>query len=374
MSIRRVSVSVFLLVVWASVGMREVAAQQGDVELGPEIHANRTVTFRLRAPLARRVVLNGSFLPISKEMKKDAEGLWSLTVGALRPEIYEYDFLVDGLTIPDPVNPFVKVWRRTSRSMLLVPGDPAMFYEEQGVPHGTMHIHRYRSETLDVTRGLYLSVYTPPGYETTPEKQYPVLYLLHGSGDTEDAWTVVGRANVILDNAIAERRAEPMIVVMPYGHTPNAGEGNGATRNVAAFEADLIADVIPFVERNYRVRVDAADRAIVGLSMGGGQSLRIGLAHPELFAWIGAFSSSAPSEEELEVLLADRDGLNEKLALLWVGCGRKDFLYERNQELLARLKARGVRYTAHITEGEHEWRLWRRYLNILAPLLFQSDT
>lgn len=372
MSTRRFSVSVLLLVVWASIGVRDVAAQQGDVERGPEIHANRTVTFRLRAPLARRVVLNGNFLPISKEMKRDSEGLWSLTVGALPPEIYEYDFSVDGLTVPDPVNPFVKVWRRTSRSMLLVPGDPAMFFEEQGVPHGTVHIHRYRSETLDVTRGLY--VYTPPEYETAPEKQYPVLYLLHGSGDTEDAWTVVGRANVILDNAIAARRAEPMIVVMPYGHTPSADAGNGATRTVAAFEADLIGDVIPFVERNYHVRVNAANRAIVGLSMGGGQSLRIGLAHPELFAWIGAFSSSAPSEEELETLLADRDGLNEKLALLWVGCGRKDFLYERNQQLLATLKARGIRYTAHITEGGHEWRLWRRYLNELAPLLFQSGT
>jgi len=160
---------------------------------------------------------------------------------------------------------------------------------------------------------------------------------------------------------------------MPYGHTPGAASGSGRSGNRRAFETDLIGDVIPFVEKNYRVRAGSADRAIVGLSMGGGQALRIGLGHPELFPWIGAFSSGVPAEEEINTLLADPSLLNEKLRLLWVGCGRKDFLFEANQRLLQGLKAKKIKHTAHITAGSHEWRLWRRYLNEVLPLLFQSD-
>ncbi|UCD51888.1 MAG: esterase family protein [Phycisphaerales bacterium] len=362
----RLSAPVCLVVLLSVLGMRPAVAQRRDAPVWPQVGSDRTVTFHLRAPQAQRVLLNANFLPEPGAMTKDAEGLWSITSAPLAPEIYEYDFTVDGLTIPDPANPFVKVWRRRSRSMVLVPGNPPKFFEEQNVSHGTVHVQRYRSRSLDVTRGLY--VYTPPGYETARQETYPALYLLHGSGDTEDAWTIVGRANVILDNAIAVGRARPMIVAMPYGHTPGAGRGNRQ-----AFEADLIGDVIPFVEKRYRVRADAADRAIVGLSMGGGQSLRIGLGHPDLFAWVGAFSSSAPSAEELQKLLAQPDELNEKLKLLWVGCGREDFLFERNQQFRRALEAQGIEYIAHITDGGHEWRLWRRYLNEILPLLFRSD-
>jgi len=360
---RRVLVPVCVLVLVFVSGLRPAIAQRRDAAIWPEVGADRKVTFHLRAPQAERVLLNANFLSEPGPMTKDAEGLWSITCGPLPPEIYEYDFTVDGLTFPDPANPFVKVWRRASRSMVQVPGSPATFFEEQDVPHGTVHIQRYRSKSLNVTRGLY--IYTPAGYETAASETYPVLYLLHGSGDTESAWTIVGRANIILDNAIAAGRARPMIVAMPYGHTPSAGPGNRQ-----AFEADLIGDVIPFVEKNYRVRADAADRAIVGLSMGGGQSLRIGLGHPDLFAWVGAFSSSAPSEEESAKLLAQPAELNEKLKLLWIGCGRTDFLFERNQQFRRALDAKGVKYAAHITDGGHEWRLWRRYLNEILPLLF----
>jgi enterochelin esterase-like enzyme len=362
---RRFSTSICLLVFLSSVSFHSATAQRRDTTIWPQVHADRTVSFRLRAPEAQHVLLNANFLPQPSAMTKDAEGMWSITSGPLAPEIYEYDFTVDGLTIVDPVNPSVKVWRRAARNMVLVPGDPPMCFEEQDVPRGTVHVQRYHSKSLDVTRGLY--VYTPPGYETATKTKYPVLYLLHGGGDTEDAWTIVGRANAILDNAIAAGRARPMIVAMPYGHTPGAGRGNRG-----AFEADLIGDVIPLVEKNYRVRADSADRAIVGLSMGGGQSLRIGLGHPDLFAWIGAFSSSAPSAEELGKLLAKPEELNEKLKLLWIGCGRKDFLFERNQQFRRGLEAKGVKYTAHITDGGHEWRLWRHYLNEILPLLFQS--
>ncbi len=344
-----------------------VAAQRRGTEIWPQVQDGK-VTFFLRAPQAERVLLEANFLSESKAMAKDAEGLWSVTVGPLDPEIYEYNFKVDGLAIADPMSPFVKVWRRSARSMVLVPGNPALFYEEQDVPHGTVHVHRYHSRSLDTTRGLY--VYTPPGYETSPQVKYPVLYLLHGSGDTEDAWTIVGRANVIADNALASERANPMIIAMPYGHTPGISSDRARPRNWKSFESDLIGDVIPFVEKKYRVRRDSGHRAITGLSMGGGQSLRIGLGHPEMFAWIAAFSSSAPSGEELDALLVSPKVLNEKLKLLWVGCGRKDFLFEANQRLLTALDARQIEHTAHITDGAHEWRLWRHYLNEVLPLLF----
>jgi enterochelin esterase family protein len=347
------------------------AAQQGGAEFWPQVHSNRRVTFYLRAPAAQHATLEASFLSEPAPMTKDAEGLWSVTVGPLAAEIYEYNFKVDALAIADPMNPFVKVWRRSARSMVLVPGDPPMFYEEQDVPHGTVHVHRYRSKSLDVTRGLY--VYTPPGYETSAPLTYPVLYLLHGSGDTEDAWTVVGRANRIADNALAAGRARPMIVVMPYGHTPNITSDRTRPRNWKSFESDLIGDVIPFVEKNYRTQNGSEHRAIVGLSMGGGQSLRSGLGHSEMFGWIGAFSSSAPSGEELDTLLARPEKLNEKLRLLWIGCGRKDFLFEANQKLLAALDAKAIRHTAHITDGGHEWPLWRHYLNEVLPRLFDTD-
>jgi enterochelin esterase family protein len=346
-------------------------AQQRTGEIWPQVHADRRISFQLKAPQARNVLLEASFLSQAQAMKKDAEGTWSFTSEPLAPEIYDYSFAVDGLKIADPLNPFVKVWRRASRSMVLVPGEPPMFFEEQNVPHGTVQIHRYHSKSLNTTRGLY--VYTPPGYETATDRKYPVLYLLHGSGDTEDAWTIVGRANVIADNALAAGRAQPMIVAMPYGHTPGVRSDAGRSAQHQAFAADLLGDVIPLVEKNYRVHDDAENRAITGLSMGGGQALRIGLAHSKRFAWIAAFSSGVPSEEQVNVLLAKPDVLNEDLKLLWVGCGRQDFLFERNKQLLAALKAKGVRHTPRITEGSHNWRVWRRYLNEVLPLLFQSD-
>jgi len=363
---RHLSVPVCIPVLVFMLGGSSAVAQRRDAAIWPEVGADRKVTFYLRAPQAERVLLNANFLAEPSPMTKDGEGLWSITCGPLDPGIYEYDFTVDGLTIPDPANPFVKVWRRASRSMVQVPGTPPTFFEEREVPHGTVHIQRYHSKSLKVTRGLY--VYTPAGYETAPQETYPVLYLLHGSGDTESAWSIVGRANIILDNAIAAGRARPLIVAMPYGHTPSAEPGDRQ-----AFQADLIGDVIPFVEKNYRVRADATDRAIVGLSMGGGQSLRVGLGHPDLFAWVGAFSSSAPSAEESANLLAQPAELNAKLKLLWIGCGRTDFLFERNQQFRQALDAKGIKYTAHITDGGHEWRLWRRYLNEIAPLLFRSN-
>ena len=345
-----------------------IQAQRRQSIISSEVHSDRRVTFRLRAPNAKSVAVN---LQGTHPMTKDGEGLWSATIRPLEPEIYDYDFVVDGLHIVDPSNAWLKVWLRTSKNLLEVPGDPPMFFAQQNVLHGTVHIHKYLSKSLGVTRGLY--VYTPPDYETHRDAKYPVLYLFHGFGDSEEAWTVVGRANLIVDNLLAKNKAKPLMIVMPYGHTPSAPPVMRSIGRYESFERDLVEDVIGYVQKNYRVRADQKDRAVAGLSMGGGQSLTIGLGNLELFGWVGAFSSAVPQDESLEKLLAKPDAINDKLKLLWIGCGRKDFLFERNQKFFARLKADKINHVAHITDGAHEWRLWRIYLSEFVPLLFRPE-
>ena len=238
------------------------------------------------------------------------------------------------------------------------------------VGHGVVHIHKYESKSLGITRGLY--IYTPPDYGKDPDVKYPVLFLLHGSGDTENTWTVVGRANVIVDNLIAQKKAVPMVIVMPYGHTPIGNRDGLDKNNTDAFEQDLIDDVIPYVERNYRVSSDRKNRAIVGLSMGGGQSVRVGLGNLDVFSWVGAFSASVRREAEYKKLLSDPESVNARLELLWVGCGTEDFLFDANEKFLEVLKDRKIKHVAHITDCAHEWRVWRRYLNEFVPLLFKE--
>jgi len=339
--------------------------------ISPEVHSDRRVTFRLLAPDAKHVGLNVQFAQGIQPMTRNNKGLWSITLGPVEPEIYEYAFVVDGLQIVDPTNSWLKVWLRMAKSLVEVPGDEPMFYEEQQVPHGTMHVHRYRSKSLGVTRRLY--VYTPPGYETNRQTKYPVLYLFHGLGDTEDTWTVVGRANVIVDNLLAKKNAGPLVIVMPYGHTPSAPPDMRSLRNYGDFERDIIEDVIPYVQKHYHVSSDRKDRAIAGLSMGGGQALTVGLGNLELFGWVGAFSSAIPEGKKLDRLLAEPESINDKLELLWLGCGRNDFLFQANQKFLGRLSDEKIKHVPHITDGAHEWRIWRRYLNDFVPLLFGPD-
>jgi enterochelin esterase family protein len=343
-------------------------AQRRQIVVSPEVHSDRRVTFRLRAPNAKDVAVN---IQGTHALAKDENGLWQATIGPLEPEIYEYDFVVDSLRIVDPSNAWLKVWLRSSRNLVEVPGEKPMIFQEQEVPHGTVHIHKYPSKSLGVTRGLY--VYTPPGYETSRDTKYPVLYLFHGFGDSEDAWTVVGRANLIADNLLAKNRAKPLLIVMPYGHTPAAPPVRGSIGKYQSFEKDLAEDVIGFVQTNYRVSKEQKDRAVAGLSMGGGQSLAVGLGNLDMFDWVGAFSSAVPEGENLEKLLTDPESINDKLKLLWIGCGKNDFLFERNQKFLARLKSDKIDHIGHITEGAHEWRLWRIYLSEFVPLLFRPD-
>lgn len=349
----------------------QLPAQLNQGVISPEINSQHQVTFRLLAPNAKQVGLQAQFLQGTQPMTKDGKGIWQVTVGPVKPDIYEYVFIVDGLQVVDPSNSWLKVWLRNSKNLVEIPGDEPMFHEEQQVPHGALHIHKYQSRSLGVPRQLYL--YTPPGYETNQQTKYPVLYLFHGFGDTEDAWTGVGRANLIMDNLIAQKKVKPFIIVMPYGHTPSSPPVMKSIGRYEAFEKDLIEDVIPYVQKCYRVSAEQKDRAVAGLSMGAGQSLTVGLGNLDLFGWVGAFSSAVPEQQNLDKLLKEPDSINEKLKLLWIGCGKQDFLFEANQKFLERLKTDKITHTGHITEGAHEWRIWRNYLNELAPLLFKPD-
>jgi enterochelin esterase-like enzyme len=370
MKIRGLGSTVLFAVILVSLALWFEATAYADQVVSPEVHPDRRVTFRLHAPEADSVKVNVQFAQEAQPMSKDNEGLWSITLGPAEPDIHVYSFIVDGMEIADPVNPSIKFWQR-SKSLLEVPGEKPMFFQEQCVGHGVVHIHKYESKSLGVTRGLY--IYTPPDYGKDPDVKYPVLFLLHGSGDTENTWTVVGRANVIVDNLIAQKKAVPMVIVMPYGHTPIGNRDGLNKRNTDAFGKDLIEDVIPYVERNYHVSSDRKNRAIVGLSMGGGQSVRVGLGNLDVFSQVGAFSASVRREAEYKELLSDPESVNARLELLWVGCGKEDFLFDANEKFLEVLKDRKIKHVAHITDGAHEWRVWRRYLNEFVPLLFREE-
>jgi len=341
--------------------------------LSPEVNADHTVTFRLRAPNAREVRVAGEWPNGTKDMAKDDNGVWSVTVGPLAPEIYGYGFLVDGLRIADQANASLKPMRSPTTSILEIPGAPPLLHEFQNVPHGTVRLHDYQSKSLGTLRRL--RVYTPPDYDRPAGARFPVLYLLHGSGDNEATWTVLGRAHYILDNLIAAGRAKPMIIVMTDGHAAAANfTGVPApgliSRNVGDFTRDLLDDVMPLVEQNYRVKADRESRAIIGLSMGGGQSLHAGLNNLDKFAWVGGMSSSVSNGEITAAgTLADPKA-NEKLRLLWIAIGKDDFLLKQNQAFDELLKAKNIRHEFIVTEGGHSWPVWRKYLAQFAPLLF----
>lgn len=345
-----------------------------DPIVSPEVHPDRRVTFRVRATNATEVTLFGDWMkPETKlTLAHDEEWIWSATVGPLEPGLAIYTFTVDDVTTPDPVNPRIKLRARTSASLVEVPGNPPELWEARDVPHGKVEVNWEKSTVCGDTRAYY--VYTPPGYKPGLwSKRYPVLYLLHGNNDTAAGWTDVGKANFILDNLIAEKRATPMIVVMPFGHAvPYVGP---QSNNTAMVERYLVEEVMPQVESKYRVASGREDRAIVGLSMGGGHALHIGLSHLDRFSAVAAFSSAVPPNFSIrfKAMLDDPDGTNKKLKLLWIGCGRQDTAFERNQKLSELLTVHQIKNTFHATEGLHNFAIWRRYLVEVAPLLFRRD-
>jgi enterochelin esterase-like enzyme len=340
--------------------------------VSPQVNPDRTVTFRLRAPEASQVSL--SFAG-SKPMTKDAAGVWSATVGPLAPEIYQYNFVVDGVRILDPGNPNLKNGRTPDASIVEVPGNPPRFDEVQPVPHGALQIRMYPSTPLKKLRKLY--VYTPPHYDTEASRRFPVLYLRHGSGDTEENWSDTGRAGVILDNLIARGKAVPMIVVMPNGDTDGSWAGGSSPEGIELLGQELLTDIIPMIEKTYRVARGRENRAIAGLSMGGGQAFTIGLKHMDQFAWVAEFSSGLVSDTEFRLdhhlpgFLDHPDEVNRKLRLLFLSCGTEDPRYPGQLDLTDLLKAHNIKYAWFPTPGVHEWKVWRNALNEFAQKLFQ---
>ncbi len=339
--------------------------------VSPEINADGTVTFRLRAPNAKAVTVRGQWAKDPLPLTRADSGLWSATT-SVTAGVWEYSFNVDGLAMIDPGNTAIKPMREPRTSILHVAAPTPQPWDFQDIPHGTVHQHSYRSTALGRAREVV--VYTPPGYETSPDKKYPLLVLQHGSGDNHQTWVAHGKAHWILDSLIAAGRARAMVIMMIDGHpfTPAAMRDNPA-RGAAmdAFRRELFADAIPLVEARYRVASEPAQRGIVGLSMGGGQSLTVGLGALDRFAYIGSFSGATPDDTTTASLLADPARANSQLRLLWLACGRDDSLHTRNEEFVAKLKAAGIRHEWHLTAGNHSWPVWRDYLVDFLPLLFQ---
>ena len=311
-------------------------------------------------------------------MEKDERGIWSLTTAPMEPDIYVYSFAVDGVRNLDLNNPLIKYNLLNIDSQVHVPGPLTIPWELNDVPHGELHRHFYHSKIAGDDRDFY--VYTPPGYDPRSGKRYPVLYLLHGYSDDATAWSSVGMANVILDNLIARKQAKPMIIVMPLGYgtmeVVHAGwerlrEAGLWQRNLEKFKGALLDEVMPQAEKGYRIQSDANSRAIAGLSMGGSESLMVGLNHLERFSWVGAFSSGGLNTNYTAEFPSLDEKANKKLKLLWIGCGEQDHLINDNEKFRDWLKSQGVQCTWVQTPGQHSFRVWRRYLAQLAPLLFQ---
>ena len=363
-----------------SAGLLTVLAQTPTPPVrSPEVHPDRRVTFRLRAPGAVDVA-------VAREgaqrvaMHKDDQGVWTLTTDPLEPDLYGYSFVVDGVSLVDPSNSLTKPNLINLQSVVHVPGPPSLPWEVKDIPHGIVQHHFYKSATVGDDRDFF--VYTPPGYSATAAKTYPALYLLHGFSDDASAWTAVGRAHVILDSLIAQGAAKPMIVVMPLGYGApeivargfgGLGDESERRRNYDKFRDALMDEVIPRVEKEYRVSKTRQGRAIAGLSMGGAESLLVGLNALSSFAWIGAFSTGGLTEDFDRAFPALDASANQQLRLLWIACGTEDRLIDPNRKLRAWLAAKGVRHEDVETPGAHTWMVWRRNLATFVPLLFGSS-
>ncbi|MBE6280593.1 MAG: esterase [Bacteroides sp.] len=347
--------------------------------LSPEVHANQTVTFRYLAPNAQKVELNGQFLKKNLQMVKDENGIWTVTTGKIKPDIYPYEFIVDGVRVADPNNVDIFPNENFKGSLLDVKGKNPSLQDLQPVPHGKVIYSFYHSNTLDLERPLL--IYTPAEYYENPTKKYPVLYLIHGMTDTHETWYKVGRMNYILDNLIAQGKAEPMIVVMPYANAmPALMKKNPGMRidmrNIMGtdmFTNEMLKEIIPFIEKNYRVRSERESRAIAGFSLGGRQTLGCGLKHPELFAYVCPMAPAVfpqGMEESFKNDYAEAEKLRT-LKLLWLGCGKDDSLCPGSKSLEKTLKKKQVPCEAMYTSGGHTWMNCRLFLSTIVPKLFK---
>lgn len=361
-----------------------IFAQQPQVPKlqSPEVQPDRRVTFRYFDPNARKVTVSLEGAPAPFAMQKDAAGVWTFTTAPLPADLYGYSFDSDGAHRMDPANTEIKPNLLNLSNVVHVPGASPAPWEDTDILHGEVHHHFYHSAVVGDNRDFY--VYTPPAYDPAGTTTYPVLYLLHGYSDDASGWTSVGKANLILDSLIAEHKIKPMIVVMPLGYgapeivKPAPGSGspfqNQALRekNFTNFRAALIDEVIPAVERSYKVNASRESRAIAGLSMGGAESLLTGLNRPDLFAWVGGFSSGGAGDNFDVSFPQMSSSLNSKLHLLWIACGTEDRLITPNRAFISWLKSKGVQVSAVETPGMHTWMVWRRNLIAFTPLLFDN--
>jgi enterochelin esterase-like enzyme len=359
--------------------------QMGPQVVSPEVSSDRKITFRILAPKVESVRLAAGDIPglgQGSQMTKGTNGVWEVTVGPINPGAYRYNFNVDGVSVIDPRNPATSESNNNTWSLVNVPG--ADWMDTKEVPHGAVASVTYYSTALKRFRRLH--VYTPPGYELGKGK-FPVFYLLHGAGDSDDSWTSVGRAGFILDNLIAAQKAKPMLIVMPAGHA-GAFRMGGPRPAVDEFTQDFLNDILPLIEKNYRVHTDRRSRALAGLSMGGGQTLNIGIPNLEKFAYLGVYSSgvfgitgggrggstnapTGPSFEEQHRTKLDDAKLKKGLKLFWFATGKDDFLVATSRATVEMFKKHDFDVVYKETEGAHTWINWREYLNEFAPQLFQ---
>ena len=369
-------ISIFALIAVMTSG-QELQNFRPQQVVSPEI-ADGKVTFRISARDATQVRLYGSWMPSftsTEALTRDADGVWSITIDAPAPEIYTYNFIVDGASVNDNANIFVQRDGRRFLSVLLIDGPLTANYREAS-KRGNLEQVWYDSPTIGTTRRML--VYTPHGYKSSNQR-YPVLYLLHGGGGDEEAWSSMGRASQILDNLIEQGKATPMIVVMPNG---NPGQQAAQTlflperafdRTDPAFANlyihSLVRDIVPYIEANYRVIADPNHRAISGLSMGGGHTLAATNAYPGFFSYILPLSMGIQANQDMDAAFQAIKAAGYKL--YWVACGTEDFLWEAAQNLNAALTRNGLEHTFHVTPGGHTWAVWRIYLNEFVPLLFK---
>jgi enterochelin esterase-like enzyme len=386
--------------VFAGIALLASAIFSQPMVNSPEIGSNGSLSLRYYAPNAQQVTVNGELDGKAHPMQKSTDGVWSTTIDSLPPDIYTYWFDVDGIRSLDPHNTNTKLGYGMfgAVSVVEMPGDGPQFYDAKPVPHGSVRIQPYESKTLGLSRTVW--IYTPPGYDQG--KNYPVLYLLHGAGDVESGWTLIGRANLILDNLIAEGRAKSMVVVMPLGHAIQSfwtgtskqfpdpvskafrtgsrdsiitamfsGDGKGG---LSPFAQDLVGDVMPMIEKTFKVSTKPEDRAIAGLSMGGGQAINLAFNRSDLFRYVIAMSPAVNGKVDAAYpkFFSDPSKANAQFKLFWVGVGRDDVLTGPGDlEFDEMLTRRGITHMFAQTDGRHEWTVWRHHLYDVAPLLFK---
>ncbi len=344
--------------------------------ISPEIQGD-SVTFRLKADYATVVKLSGSWMPNpyggTIDMVRGENNVWSVKIALPAPEIYTYNFVVDGVAVNDPQNIYVQRDGTRYLPMLIVPGERTENYGE-ATQHGTVSHPWYDSKLLGYSRRL--TVYTPYGYEANPKKKYPVLYLLHGAGGDEEAWISMGRTAQILDNLIEKGLAEPMIVVMPNG---NPGQQAARTLGIPekqmnwrapefqnVYVRSLCEEIVPFIEKNFRAIAKPASRAIAGLSMGGGHTISASILYPEMFDYICPLSAAGQASAE-QIAALKKAGVK----LYFLACGDADFLFQGSQQLDKTLTEQGLDHVYFVSDGGHTWSNWRLYLNSFAPKLFK---